>query len=182
MDDNVSSKSVNKLEEVSLKFSEAQSAKDYMKSFSVPKPMKVKIRTSLVRPDTPKQTSLRKEIVEDIVSPEEVNGSSAECDITENQCVIEQNNDEHEQLDNNEFNDISFDDDFDVDNIKEDAEPSEASKTKEQNHITEENLVSGWETMQEGVENMKQEEDTVDISELPLVTNSSGDKVNKNSK
>ncbi|GLV41422.1 DNA polymerase alpha subunit 1 [Carabus blaptoides fortunei] len=177
MDDNMSSKTVNKSEEVFIP-SDEQTAKNYLRSFSAPKPMKVKIKTGIVRTETTKKTQVQKKVVEDIVQPEEFNSSNtiAECDITENVNATGQSNHVHE-VDNNDLQDISFDDDFDMDNIKEIPEQIEKSKSKEQNHITEENLVSGWETMQEGVENVTEETETVDISELPLVNNSSGDKV-----
>lgn len=80
------------------------------------------------------------------------------------------------ELDDN-FEDMSMDDDFQLDGLSEstkvveEAKPSKISEPE----ITEECLTEGWETISANVVN--QENISVDTSTLPMVTNKEGEKV-----
>lgn len=156
---------------------EEKKAKDYLKIFSAPKPLKVTLKREVARPEKSKKKP----------------------DICLKELPVENNND---SIVGEDF-DSHFDDDFEVpeeENAKELSQPEE-EKPKElsepeiehcfaddfnvddvedcsiTNAITEENLLNGWDTMRNGVENENWSDITIDASELHLTQDEEGTSV-----
>lgn len=161
---------------------EKQAAKDYMKSFARPK---LKISTLKNKENTPvniiPKVSLitneikctENEVHEDIaMDVEEKN-----CEDIAKLCNEDNTVDGQKELINTEISDM-FDDDFDMTQIEDiETENSSSNNQTESEMITEEQLLIGWETMQENVSNIEQKQVQVDVTQPPLVNAENGEKV-----
>ena len=175
-------------------FNEKKAAREYIKSFSTPKVVKpvskhVEIKTKIERPQVPSFKSvLEKSNKNEAI--ESLKQTNAETVLDEHEPVLKneitvQNNEDNRittecegrnklhTVDNNCVESDLLDDDFDMTIVEDYAEPE--SKKEE---ITEEQLLSGWNTMLEGTNNeVIDTESSIDSSHLPMIVNEDGDKV-----
>lgn len=145
---------------------EKQATRDYMKTFSLPKRPSIPATTNKISATANKENKLdntQRPVVEKICKsppcsePEETKLS---------ECTIEESADYSQQ-------DSVFDDDFDMTQIEE----FEVEETRVKDAVTEEQLLNGWETMQQGVENATQNTVIINAEELPTVENEDGNQV-----
>lgn len=127
--------------------SEKQASREYMKTFSVPR-----------RPLLPK-VPIQKNLIN---TSQKVSGEIGKSPQETNESVVQQQQDS------------VFDDDFDMTQVEE-FEIKETIETG--SAVTEEELLNGWETMQQGVENVTETTVVINTGELPLVENEDGVKV-----
>lgn len=164
-DDDVLSELMNEIDETgdapsgnstaSSVLSEKQANREYMRTFSIPKRPSLPPVSALTNKENRTQKPINKSppVLEEEKQPEEIN-------IPEDTA-----------MDCSEPQDSVFDDDFDVTQIEEFEAPAEGDK------VTEEQLLQGWETMQQGVENVSQSCVVVNTGELPVVQNEDGQQV-----
>lgn len=152
-----------------------------MKSFARPKlkvsPVKNKENTPLnvikKEAQTPNEiiqtaSKLHQDVAMDI---EEVNCENNTKPYNENNVT-----DNQKEL-STEISDI-FDDDFDITQVENiETTSSLPNNDTESKMITEEQLLNGWETMQERSSNIEEKQVQVDVTQPPLVTTESGEKV-----
>lgn len=156
---------------------EEKRAKDYLKSLSVPKPLKIKLKTGMVKPENSKEKQILKELpvennIHDLITKEEVCFESFDSpfdddddfEVPEEEILLEP----EPKMDIEEEYAQYFADDFDIKDLEEKEDFSTL------NGITEENLVNGWETMHSEVENESRNDVSFNISELPLTQNEEG--------
>ncbi|KAK5645778.1 hypothetical protein RI129_004242 [Pyrocoelia pectoralis] len=130
-----------------------KAAKDYMKSFSLPT---LKPETTPKIPQAPK--------LEEIESMDIVEDSQHETDPPKQLTKVESFTIEDIQS--------QFEDDFDVIDIQDTSQ--DITVVEQKSDVTEEQLSSGWETLQEGTLNAPQTDIYVDYSQIPTVKNSEG--------
>lgn len=131
--------------------SEKQATREYVKTFYLPKGPSVA----------------------SIINKENEEQKSEENDVSELSSNTEVQEEEQETSRCNTVDDSVFDDDFDVTLV----EDFEVNKTPVQTDVTEEQLLNGWETMQQGVENTTQKTVIVNAEELPVIENEEGKEV-----
>lgn len=141
---------------------EKQATREYMKTFSLPKRPPLPSVASIVNKEN-KVSNSQKPVEEVYKSPPRIEVQEEEL----NECTVDESTD---------FQDSVFDDDFDM-TLLENVEEKEESLVK--TAITEEQLLNGWETMQQGVENATQNTVIVNAEELPVVENDEGKQVTK---
>lgn len=147
--------------------SEKQATRDYMKTFSLPKRPPLPQVASVANKEN-KISNSQKPIEKVHKSPLHFLEDLAEefdDSIVEESVDVEQRQQQQDSV---------FDDDFDMTQVEEfEFEEAPAKSTV----ITEEELLNGWETMQQGVENAMQNTVIVNAEELPIIENEEGKQV-----
>ncbi|KAB0798439.1 hypothetical protein PPYR_09432 [Photinus pyralis] len=139
-----------------------KAAKDYLNSFSLPKLSKPKV-TPILQPE---------------VQPE-----GEENEIVESMDIVDDSQPEPpkptqlSKVDSFTIEDIQsqFEDDFDVSEIQDVSQ--DITVVEPRTNVTEEQLSTGWDTLQEGTSNIPQSDVHVDCSQIPTVKDSAGNPV-----
>lgn len=159
-----------------------QAAKNYMKSFSRPK---LQVATSKNKENTPINIKEESQVTHESIHIENQPNEDIEMDIKkdnflDNTKLYNDNHtiDKQEELMSTEISDV-FDDDFDMTQVEDIEMETSLPNQNESNSkvITEEQLLNGWETMQENVSNVEGRQVQVDVTQPPLVDTGSGEKV-----
>lgn len=170
---NTPSKSFSYIDEEKLE------AKNYMKSFTAPKPIKTNLKTKLFKSKIKKiQKEKRQEtllseiqnipddnIIDDSIEYEDL----SERDVTKIKEPETDHQNEVEDLDVTD--DINFDDDDDFDMSTVDLDETDSKTENKESKITEAELISGWETMQDGTNINTEPYVPVNTDELPCIIN-----------
>lgn len=145
--------------------SEKQATRDYMKTFSLPK-----------RPPLPTAASVanKENKISNSQKPIEKDHNSPPASVIEEPAEDFDDFAVEESVDVETQQDSVFDDDFDMTQVEEFEFEEKPAKI---NVLTEEQLLDGWDTMQQGVENATQNTVIVNAEELPVIENEEGKQV-----
>lgn len=147
-----------------------------MKSFSMPKPNLTPIKLNKKKYKLKETTKIKQET--------HINSSNVEVEIEQllelnmedKESFHEEIKPESEKIEESTQQSECFDDDYDMSQIDFES-PIKKEQNNFEEEITEEQLLKGWETMQEGTTNAAQIDVEIDSSKLPLTVNEEGKKV-----
>ncbi|KAF2880378.1 hypothetical protein ILUMI_25794 [Ignelater luminosus] len=169
-----------------------RAAKDYMKKFSVTKSeiLSPKQKSfSLINGESKRSQSHKNSVLETFTEkdvPNERNSVTHAVDHQKEECnnvtKVKPNNKDTEcsasqKIEEFQTQEQLFDDGFDLSQIEEFPSQEVPSTSTAKDDITEEQLLSGWETMQEGTSNSVEVEINIDKLKIPTVINDQGKQV-----